>query len=113
MIRRPPRSTLDRSSAASDVYKRQVFTLSGNYTCVDVYSLQENMMTQLYRTQVLLERRQHESLQQLAAAEGRSMSEVIREAVAEYLVDHSKERKKQQALDALSLIHISEPTRPY
>ena len=26
MIRRPPRSTLDRSSAASDVYKRQVRT---------------------------------------------------------------------------------------
>ena len=25
MIRGPPRSTLDRSSAASDVYKRQVF----------------------------------------------------------------------------------------
>src|SRR5678810_61139 len=28
MIRRPPRSTLDRSSAASDVYKRQTL---GNY----------------------------------------------------------------------------------
>mgnify|MGYP003377272440 CR=1 FL=1 len=27
MIRRPPRSTLDRSSAASDVYKRQVYGL--------------------------------------------------------------------------------------
>ena len=27
MIRRPPRSTLDRSSAASDVYKRQALTL--------------------------------------------------------------------------------------
>src|SRR5678816_1717726 len=27
MIRRPPRSTLDRSSAASDVYKRQVLSL--------------------------------------------------------------------------------------
>src|SRR5678810_149518 len=27
MIRRPPRSTLDRSSAASDVYKRQMPTL--------------------------------------------------------------------------------------
>ena len=26
MIRRPPRSTLDRSSAASDVYKRQLYT---------------------------------------------------------------------------------------
>ena len=32
MIRRPPRSTLDRSSAASDVYKRQndlLYRLSG------------------------------------------------------------------------------------
>src|SRR5678810_1044760 len=28
MIRRPPRSTLDRSSAASDVYKRQVHNAS-------------------------------------------------------------------------------------
>ena len=28
MIRRPTRSTLDRSSAASDVYKRQVFKLT-------------------------------------------------------------------------------------
>jgi predicted DNA-binding protein len=59
-------------------------------------------MTQLYRTQVLLEREQHESLQQLAAAAGRSMSEVIREAVAVYLVDHSKEWKRQQALDAIA-----------
>src|SRR5678815_4913939 len=28
MIRRPPRSTLDRSSAASDVYKRQLHDLA-------------------------------------------------------------------------------------
>ena len=28
MIRRPPRSTLDRSSAASDVYKRQLIMLN-------------------------------------------------------------------------------------
>ena len=27
MIRRPPRSTLDRSSAASDVYKRQPISI--------------------------------------------------------------------------------------
>src|SRR5678816_1891070 len=30
MIRRPPRSTLDRSSAASDVYKRQIKNNEGN-----------------------------------------------------------------------------------
>src|SRR5678815_3801984 len=29
MIRRPPRSTLDRSSAASDVYKRQIPAIFG------------------------------------------------------------------------------------
>ena len=29
MIRRPPRSTLDRSSAASDVYKRHTIDLAG------------------------------------------------------------------------------------
>ena len=28
MIRRPPRSTLDRSSAASDVYKRQTYIVA-------------------------------------------------------------------------------------
>src|SRR5680860_1915520 len=33
MIRRPPRSTQSRSSAASDVYKRQVFVSSRS--CVD------------------------------------------------------------------------------
>ena len=30
MIRRPPRSTLDRSSAASDVYKRQGYAITRN-----------------------------------------------------------------------------------
>ena len=32
MIRRPPRSTLDRSSAASDVYKRQVINTNAEGT---------------------------------------------------------------------------------
>ena len=37
MIRRPPRSTLDRSSAASDVYKRQFkYPLSGSYALKNI-----------------------------------------------------------------------------
>ena len=36
MIRRPPRSTLDRSSAASDVYKRQHVFGGGVEDCVVV-----------------------------------------------------------------------------
>ena len=37
MIRRPPRSTLDRSSAASDVYKRQVVDHAGLVLTVEGY----------------------------------------------------------------------------
>ena len=70
MIRRPPRSTQSRSSAASDVYKRQ----HGAFSAVE------------------------EVLDSCGA--GRPFANF---AVAED--DH--------AVDDLSLIHISEPTRPY
>src|SRR5678809_1330920 len=43
MIRRPPRSTLDRSSAASDVYKRQ-----GQATLNEIDSNQTPWLTPLY-----------------------------------------------------------------
>ena len=36
MIRRPPRATLDRSSAASDVYKRQHLQVDGGPEVVDL-----------------------------------------------------------------------------
>ena len=39
MIRRPPRSTLDRSSAASDVYKRQVYDLGGGTFDISILEL--------------------------------------------------------------------------
>ena len=37
MIRRPPRSTLDRSSAASDVYKRQA-----EYGALDLFEVSDS-----------------------------------------------------------------------
>ena len=70
MIRRPPRSTLDRSSAASDVYKRQDVTL---------YELQ---------------------------GYGHGMFEP---SVAPLL----RWMQSKGSHQGLSLIHISEPTRPY
>ena len=70
MIRRPPRSTLDRSSAASDVYKRQV---------------------------ELAEAFSWRSLVPSRNPWGSEFAENI----------HSC------AYAVLSLIHISEPTRPY
>ena len=73
MIRRPPRSTLDRSSAASDVYKRQPLGWWSGAVVASVvtgYALvtRANLMRRLTGV-----------------------------AAAQYL----------------SLIHISEPTRPY
>ena len=69
MIRRPPRSTLDRSSAASDVYKRQ----------------DQCRAQQVRRGGLALEDGPEVQFELAIARE-----EVI-----------------------LSLIHISEPTRPY
>ena len=69
MIRRPPRSTLDRSSAASDVYKRQVQVHAQN-----------------------------------GVLRGRGKGEQRVDAV------HGDLRRLRLQL---SLIHISEPTRPY
>ena len=69
MIRRPPRSTLDRSSAASDVYKRQAEVLVSN-----------------------------------APEFAEKLHETVSAAKPRILLD---------AVGDLSLIHISEPTRPY
>ena len=70
MIRRPPRSTLDRSSAASDVYKRQdEATKASNVEVVYIKTL-------------------------YGAGAGLNDGQVF-------------------GVITLSLIHISEPTRPY
>ena len=69
MIRRPPRSTLDRSSAASDVYKRQISVLEFLYPLLVGF-----------------------------------------DSVA---LDADVELGGTDQLYNLSLIHISEPTRPY
>ena len=69
MIRRPPRSTLDRSSAASDVYKRQFAVMGVSVKAPD------------------------------------DQVGVVRVGVVNVWV--------LKAPPLLSLIHISEPTRPY
>ena len=81
MIRRPPRSTLDRSSAASDVYKRQVKSNAIVYV--------------------------HD--QATVGVGAGQMSRVDSVMVA----GHKAGERAQGAVMALSLIHISEPTRPY
>ena len=69
MIRRPPRSTLDRSSAASDVYKRQELGK------VEITRFIDNE--------------------------------------CRVFIDEDVSGQDVVIIQSLSLIHISEPTRPY
>ena len=75
MIRRPPRSTLDRSSAASDVYKRQA--RDGLAEVMNFFGL-------------------------VTGSLGKIALDIMMMASTEF-----------GEVYELSLIHISEPTRPY
>ena len=89
MIRRPPRSTLDRSSAASDVYKRQVWIIGEDLVQTDPNT--HHVRKALEKLDLLI-------VQELFMSETAKMAHVILPG-ASFL--------------ELSLIHISEPTRPY
>ena len=64
-------------------------------------------MGNLYRAQILLEPEQHRTLADIAEKEGRSISEVVREIVGQYLVEREQEtqlQKEMQAIEALTQI---------
>jgi hypothetical protein len=64
-------------------------------------------MGNLYRAQILLEPEQHRTLADIAEKEGRSISEVVREIVGQYLVEREQEtqlQKEMQAIEALTKI---------
>ena len=52
MIRRPPRSTLDRSSAASDVYKRQLLVRLAGEVGLDVAEARALLQSDRYAAEV-------------------------------------------------------------
>ena len=88
MIRRPPRSTLDRSSAASDVYKRQV-----QAKAIDTEQL---------------------VIRQQVRGRGRVGGGLVdQDFVGNRFACGSVHDDKDREAEDLSLIHISEPTRPY
>ena len=95
MIRRPPRSTLDRSSAASDVYKRQ-----------NIYD-PKNMNNPLAVVPAGQEKRFDLTDQTEVIIKFGSQEERIK------VLPNKAPEVKIERVTTLSLIHISEPTRPY
>lgn len=66
-------------------------------------------MNAKYRAQILLEPEQHEALVQTAQRENRSISDLVREIVAEWLSqqDHLLQRKRElQALEELTALRL-------
>jgi predicted transcriptional regulator len=57
-----------------------------------------------YRAQILLEPEQHKKLTEIAARENRSVSDVVREAVAEYVVARTEEDVREKRLKGLAEI---------
>eukprot|EP00657_Telonema_sp_P-1_P005055 TRINITY_DN22174_c0_g1_i1.p1 TRINITY_DN22174_c0_g1~~TRINITY_DN22174_c0_g1_i1.p1 ORF type:complete len:105 (-),score=56.26 TRINITY_DN22174_c0_g1_i1:60-374(-) len=99
MIRRPPRSTQSRSSAASDVYKRQY---QRRVRGQGLTNMAEPDVHILPTISTLLE--SFDEIFELGAELGRGAFSTV----------YYAKRKDTQAEHALlSLIHISEPTRPY
>eukprot|EP01016_Furgasonia_blochmanni_P046561 TRINITY_DN6729_c0_g1_i13.p3 TRINITY_DN6729_c0_g1~~TRINITY_DN6729_c0_g1_i13.p3 ORF type:complete len:111 (-),score=32.97 TRINITY_DN6729_c0_g1_i13:34-366(-) len=84
MIRRPPRSTQSRSSAASDVYKRQVYDMMCKYSFRQAFYRQVERGNRWYAVNI------NNTTNMKAKGE------------------NSTNKAQPQGL---SLIHISEPTR--
>ncbi len=62
------------------------------------------MRNTLYRAQILLEPEQHEALAEIARQENRSISEVVRAALREWLSEHQESEAVRQQLEALKVI---------
>ena len=58
-------------------------------------------MAQKYRAQILLEPEQQKTLAEIAARENRSVSDVVREAVAEYVAAKTQQEVSQRRRRAL------------
>jgi predicted DNA-binding protein len=59
-------------------------------------------MDTLYRTQILLEPEQHKKLKEIAQVEDRSVSDLLRELVRNYLEELEHDAAKQRKLHALA-----------
>lgn len=57
-----------------------------------------------YRAQILLEPEQHRQLAEIAKRENRSVSDVVREAVAEYVTAQTQDSVRERRLKALETI---------
>ena len=59
------------------------------------------MAERLYRAQILLEKEQHEVLAEMAEAQDRSISDLVREIIDDYLSQREEDDQLERELEAL------------
>lgn len=59
------------------------------------------MAERLYRAQILLEKEQHEVLAEMAEAQDRSISDLVREIIDDYLFQREEDDQLERELEAL------------
>jgi hypothetical protein len=57
--------------------------------------------TRLYRAQILVEPQQHQALVEAARQQNRSISEIVRQILDDWMTEHSLETRKQHELETL------------
>mgnify|MGYP003381550550 CR=1 FL=1 len=93
MIRRPPRSTLDRSSAASDVYKRQLLTKISEFLNKRKWAAKAN--TKRFNTRKITEQQKPVSYTHLRA------HETVLDLVCRLLLEKKKNKTTNTTTKAL------------
>lgn len=61
-------------------------------------------MTNLHRAQILLEEEQHQALAALARQQKRSISQIVREIVGQYLAERTETEQQQRELQAIAAL---------
>src|SRR5450756_3204969 len=118
MIRRPPRSTQSRSSAASDVYKRQVREVADRITVIrlgKVVGEASPTATNNELASLMVGRPIDLTIEKGPQEPGEAALVVTDLSVIDHqgqlVVNHISFEVRAGEILALSLIHISEPTR--
>ena len=109
MVRRPPRSTLDRSSAASEVYKRQVLLrLDATETKADQAAIERELAIQKMQLRRIDAELQHQPLRQQSDDDAELLAqapvsythlrahETVLDLVCRLLLEKNKNIKKTQ-----------------
>ncbi len=74
-----------------------------------MYERKTSKRARMRRTQISLPLEEHELVHRIAESKGVSMSQVIREAIREYAVDHAPDDPWERLMDLAGFVESGDP----